>query len=113
MYRLISSLHLLGNYLFNYFYNISRAFTSEPSEPSRAGHFTARCSTSEQTFPGSLASGGRGLLARVLGSLGSLVMLARPARLVANPRVHALNSIFKKHHSSTHVSHMKQCYPIR
>ena len=47
---------------------------AEPNEPSRA----------EQALPGSFTSGEKGLLARLLGSFGSFMMLASFARLVAN-----------------------------
>src|SRR6266516_1313276 len=58
----------------------------EPSRTSRAERenslLVAR--RAEQVLPGSFANGEKGLLAHVLGSFGSFMMLASFARLVAN-----------------------------
>src|SRR5947207_9782896 len=44
----------------------------------------SRTSRAEQVLPGSFANGEKGLLAHVLGSFSSFMMLASFARLVAN-----------------------------
>ena len=58
------------------FFHRNKVITSirEPSRTSRA----------EQALPGSFTSGEKGLLAHLLGSFGSFMMLVSIARLVAN-----------------------------
>ena len=70
------------------FFHRNKVITSirEPSRTSRAEQenslLVAR--RAEQALPGSFTSGEKGLLARLLGSFGSFMMLASFARLVAN-----------------------------